>query len=57
MVWLFIYAVVVGVPCPKILKKAGFSPWWVLLILTGVGNIVVMAVLAFRPWKGMEEGN
>jgi hypothetical protein len=52
---LAFYVVVVGilmVPCWFILKKAGFSPWLSLLcIMTSLGTLVLLYVLAFAEWK------
>ena len=32
------------------LRDAGFSPWWALLLLTGIG-VIVVAVMALFPSK------
>jgi len=52
---LAIYVVVVAVlmvPCWFILKKAGLSPWLSLLcIITSLGTLVLLYVLAFSEWK------
>jgi hypothetical protein len=52
---LTIYVVVVVilmVPFWFILKKAGFSPWLSLLcIITSLGTLVLLYVLAFAEWK------
>jgi hypothetical protein len=52
---LALYIVVVAllmVPCWFILKKAGFSPWLSLLcLITSLGTLVLLYVLAFAEWK------
>ena len=37
-------------PIAAILKKAGFSPWWALMYLVPVGNIVALFVFAYARW-------
>jgi len=47
-----VVVVIVMVPCWFILKKAGFSPWLSLLcIITSLGTLVLLYVLAFSEWK------
>jgi RsiW-degrading membrane proteinase PrsW (M82 family) len=47
-----VVVVIVMVPCWFILKKAGFSPWLSLLcIMTSLGTLVLLYVLAFAEWK------
>jgi hypothetical protein len=42
---------IIMVPFWFILKKAGFSPWLVLLFIIPFGNLVVYYMLAFSDWK------
>lgn len=52
----WIVATIVGVlllvPTWRVFRRAGFSPAWSLLVLLGfpLGVLLVLAVLAFRPW-------
>jgi hypothetical protein len=39
------------VPYWMIWKKAGFSPWFSLLILVPVANLIAIYVLAFSQWR------
>lgn len=54
-VCLVVYVVtviIVMVPCWRILKKAGFTPWLALLcILPSLGTLVLLYVVAFSDWK------
>ncbi len=43
----------VMVPCWFILKKAGFSPWLMLLNAVPLGNLILLYILAFSEWKVM----
>jgi len=51
----FIIAAVIAIlmiPCWRILKKAGFTPWLSLLcIVPSLGTLVLLYVLAFSEWK------
>lgn len=49
-------AMIVGVlvyvvPFWFIFKKAGFSPWLVLLFFVPLANLIVLYIVAFSPWK------
>ncbi len=37
-------------PISTILKKAGFSPWWALLYVVPIGNVVALFVFAYAKW-------
>jgi hypothetical protein len=39
------------IPFWMIFKKAGFSPWLVLLLFVPLANIIVLYILAFSEWK------
>ena len=48
-----IYAVIVAVPLlagVKIVSKAGYWGWWVLLAFVPVMNVVMFLVFAFSDW-------
>ncbi len=36
--------------CARRLRDAGFSPWWLLLLLTGIGEIVIL-IMTLMPKK------
>ena len=55
---LFVAGAVFGVPLWKIFSKAGFSPWWVLMLFIppfGVGPLLVILFLSFRKWPATEQ--
>ena len=39
------------IPFWMIFKKAGFSPWFALLLFIPLANIIILYVLAFSQWK------
>lgn len=41
-------------PGVRILQRAGFSPWWLLLCLIPGGAFVGYLLLAFVPWPALE---
>lgn len=40
-------------PIWKILRKAGYSGWWVLLWFVPVGNLVALWIFAFADWPAL----
>jgi hypothetical protein len=42
-------------PAVRILQRAGFSPWWVLLCLIPGGPFVGYLLFAFLPWPALAE--
>ena len=42
--------VVTLVACATVVRKAGWSPWWALVLLVPVVNLVMLCVLAFSKW-------
>jgi uncharacterized membrane protein YhaH (DUF805 family) len=52
VLFLFYAAIaVVGITAwVKILGKAGYSGWWVLIALVPIANVVMFLVFAFSEW-------
>ncbi len=49
-IWLvFIIAYV------KIITKAGYSGWWILILLVPIANIVMLLVFAYKEWPIQRE--
>lgn len=46
-------AVVAVVAWVKIITKAGYSGWWVLIGLVPIANIVMFLVFAFSDWPAL----
>ena len=38
----------------RVLRRAGFSPWWVLLVLVPLMNLVALWVFAYRRWPAID---
>lgn len=34
----------------RIIRKAGYSGWWVLMALVPIGNIIMLGFFAFKEW-------
>ncbi|HTZ89012.1 MAG TPA: hypothetical protein VMA71_01650 [Alloacidobacterium sp.] len=49
--FVLIGAIIVIIPYWMIWKKAGFSPWFSLLMFVPLVNLVMLYVLAFAEWK------
>jgi uncharacterized membrane protein YhaH (DUF805 family) len=55
-VFLVVYlavAVLMIVATVKILSKAGYSGWWVLIGLVPIVNVVMYLVFAFSDWPSL----
>lgn len=39
----------------KAVKKAGYSPWWALLGLIPIVNLVMLWVFAYAKWPSLPE--
>jgi hypothetical protein len=49
---LIIFAVY-GVPVVKILRRAGYSGWWVIVTLIPIVNIIALWIFAFSSWPAL----
>jgi uncharacterized membrane protein YhaH (DUF805 family) len=50
---LIVVLVTLVVPPVKILRKAGYSGWWVLLWLVPLGNLIGLWIFAFADWPNL----
>jgi len=50
-IFIVIMVAIVIIPYWMIWKKAGFSPWFSLLTLIPLVNIIALYVLAFSQWR------
>jgi uncharacterized membrane protein YhaH (DUF805 family) len=61
--WLIVIAIPVGllvlyfVPIVKILRKAGYSGWWCLIVFVPLVNIIMFYVFAFADWPALRGRN
>jgi predicted ABC-type exoprotein transport system permease subunit len=42
-------------PAVKIVQKAGFSGWWVLVWFIPLGNIIALWVFALSDWPALKQ--
>lgn len=42
-------------PYVKIIRKAGFSGWWVLLLFVPVVNLIGLWVFAYSEWPNLNK--
>jgi uncharacterized membrane protein YhaH (DUF805 family) len=47
---LLVLAFVFLIPYVKVIKKAGYSGWWVLTLFVPVVNFIMLWVFAFARW-------
>ncbi len=52
---LIIYALVLGVPFARILRRAGYSRWFVIGFVIPVVNLFALWGLAFAPWPAIDK--
>ncbi len=43
------------IPVVTILRKAGYSGWWCLIVFVPLVNIVMLWVFAFAAWPNLRE--
>ncbi|MSO94089.1 MAG: hypothetical protein EXQ86_11910 [Rhodospirillales bacterium] len=55
-VGIIIWLVVIVWPVARILGRAGFSRWWVLLTFVPLVNIVALWVFAYTRWPSHDRG-
>ncbi|MCJ7994026.1 hypothetical protein J5N58_05265 [Rhizobium cremeum] len=58
--WLVAFAfwfLLFGWPIAKILRRAGFSGWWVLLSFVPLANLIGLWVFAVTPWPNVPDQN
>lgn len=49
VIWLILAAVML-IPYVKIIKKAGYSGWWILAMFVPILNFIMLWVFAFSQW-------
>jgi len=57
MHWLVVAIIlaVLLVPVARILRRAGFSPWWCILAVIPLLGLIGLWVFAFVPWPSIPE--
>jgi uncharacterized membrane protein YhaH (DUF805 family) len=51
----FLVIVLLLVPIQQIVRRAGYSFWWCVLIIVPVVNVIALWVFAFRRWPALEK--
>ncbi|RCW94627.1 hypothetical protein DFP77_14525 [Marinomonas foliarum] len=58
-IWQIIILLLMFIPTiwiyGRILNKAGYSRWWVLLIFVPIVNLIMIWVFAFAKWPRLEQ--
>jgi hypothetical protein len=49
---LFVAGLIAGA---RILRRLGFSPWWILLGFVPIANVVGLWVLSQAPWPDVDK--
>lgn len=53
LIILAIFVIAVATPIATILKRLGFSPWWVILFLLPIVNLIGLWVLSRARWPNL----
>lgn len=56
IIFLLVLSVLLLWPAIRILHRAGYSGWWVLLGFVPLVNLICCYIFAFARWPGLEEG-
>jgi len=58
-IWQIIIILLIFIPTiwiyGRILNKAGYSRWWVLLVFVPIVNFIMIWVFAFAKWPRLEQ--
>jgi uncharacterized membrane protein YhaH (DUF805 family) len=50
MTFSVIFAIIMLIPYVMIIRKAGYSGWWSLIIFVPLVNLIMLWVFAFSRW-------
>ena len=51
IVFVFVYLF----PAIKIVRKAGYSGWWCILLLFPIVNLIMLWIFAFARWPNLRD--
>jgi energy-coupling factor transporter transmembrane protein EcfT len=54
---ILIYIPVLGYPVVRILKRVGYSPFWVIIAFIPIVNLIGLWVFAFANWPRVHRYN
>ena len=43
--------------CVRIIRRTGYSGWWILMSLVPIGNLIMLGFFAFKEWPIQRELN
>lgn len=52
LISILIAAALIAYPFSRILPRVGLNPWISLVAIIPIGAIVLLWIVALRPWKG-----
>jgi hypothetical protein len=50
-----LYIILLGYPIVRILKRVGYSAWWVILAFIPIANLIGLWVLSFVEWPNVPD--
>ncbi len=53
---VLIALLLVGIPVRQILLRTGHSPWWALLSVVPLANLIALWIFAFSNWPRQPSG-
>lgn len=58
LILLYVVLLVFFVWCyVRIIRRAGYSGWWILMALVPIGNLIMLGFFAFKEWPIQRELN
>lgn len=53
--WLFAVAILIAMlyPYVRIIRRAGYSGWWMLTMFVPIVNIIMLWIFAFAKWPAI----
>ncbi len=55
LVVILVFVAIYLVPIVTILRKAGYSGWWCLMLFLPLVNLIMLWVFAFAKWPNLRE--
>jgi hypothetical protein len=55
LIALIIFLIMYFIPLTQIVRKAGYSGWWVLVLFVPLLNMVMLWVFAFASWPNLRD--
>ena len=57
--WLFVIVILIAMlyPYVRIIRRAGYSGWWMLTMFVPIVNIIMLWVFAFAKWPAISRAD